>query len=165
MEKAIRGESVGDHCQECTGVWVDKYKNVYVTDSGRSHVKKWLFETNKSVVVAGQTDERGPESNRLNIPDGIYVDSRDESLYIADTMNHRIQKWTKGAQQGIRVAGAKEHTSGHDASTLSRPQAVWIDEETKVVYVVDTNNNRIQRWLPNASQGDTIVGRLGKIKA
>jgi hypothetical protein len=44
---------------------------------------------------------------------------------------------------------------------LSEPISVWVDEETHVVYVVDSANVRIQRWLHKAPMGDTIAGGSG----
>ena len=36
-----------------------------------------------------------------------------------------------------------------------------VDEETKIVYVVDLMNNGIQRWPHGETEGDTIAGGNG----
>jgi DNA-binding beta-propeller fold protein YncE len=165
VEKWVNGSSsgvqIGDQCLSCSGIWVDKAKNVYMAESKRFRVLKWSPETNNSTVVAGRTDTNGSTAEQLSWPDGISVDETNGAVYVADFYNNRIQKWMKDAEQGITVAGSSMGNNGTDAATLSRPSHVFIDEETKIVYVVDRNNKRIQRWLADASSGDTIAGGSG----
>ncbi|CAF4812359.1 unnamed protein product, partial [Rotaria sp. Silwood1] len=52
---------------------------------------------------------------------------------------------------------------GSDAESLSYPTAVWVDDEAQVVYVADSSNNRIQRWLPNALIDDTVAGGAASV--
>jgi sugar lactone lactonase YvrE len=75
--------------------------------------------------------------------------------------NNRIEKSIRGSCEGITVAGSSKGTEGHDAETLDFPNDVIIDDETNVVYVIDTSNNRVQRCKLFASKGDTIVGDMG----
>ena len=60
--------------------------------------------------------------------------------------NSSIPKWTKGFSEGITVAGSSKSTAGHDAETLNYPNDVIVDDETNVVYAIDTSNNCVQRW-------------------
>ena len=60
-------------------------------------------------------------------------------------MNNRIQKLDQNAQEGITIAGSNNGISGYDASKLSSPRFVWIEDDTETVYIVDTDNDRIQR--------------------
>ena len=46
----------------------------------------------------------GDAANQLYRPYGIALDASG-NLYIADTENHRIQKWAPGASEGETVAG------------------------------------------------------------
>ncbi len=41
---------------------------------------------------------------------------------------------------------------------LNRPDSVIVDQ-SGIVYIADTYNHRITRWLPGASVGDVMVGR------
>ncbi|CAF4674110.1 unnamed protein product, partial [Rotaria magnacalcarata] len=52
--------------------------------------------------------------------------------------------------------------SGYDNSKLASPIHVWVNEESDVIYIADSENNRIQRWLPNALIGNTIAGGAGE---
>jgi sugar lactone lactonase YvrE len=82
-------------------------------------------------------------------------------LFIADSGNNRIEQWKKDASSGIEVAGSKTATPGEDLGSLVQPNGVCVDQKTRVVYVADTLNNRITRWLPNASVGEIIAGGKG----
>ncbi|CAF0948625.1 unnamed protein product [Didymodactylos carnosus] len=155
------GVQLGVECRSCLGISVDKQKNVYMSESDRHRILKWSPETNDTIVVAGRTDERGGTGEYLSSPAGIYVDRTSGALYVADSQNNRIQKWVKNAQTGITVAGSNADSPASDAASLTDPSGVLVDEETNIVYVVDSLNNRIQRWLFNASKGDTIAGGFG----
>lgn len=156
---------IGSQCKQCAGVWVDAEQNVYMTESGTHRVLKWSPKTNRTVTVAGQPDEEGQSADLLYFPTGIYVSSTDNTLYIADTLNNRVQKWNNGVKQGITVAGCQNGTSGYNGSFLSSPLDVWVDDQSNIVFVADSDNNRIQKWLPNQSSGTTIAGSGGKISS
>lgn len=159
---ATEGVQIGDECQMCESVWVDPEKNVYMTSVMAHSVYKWSPRTNTRTVVAGREYYEGATSDLLNSPEGIYVDGTSGTVYVADYANHRVQKWLKDASNGTTVAGFSTGEEGSDAEGLSYPSAVRVDDETQVVYIADSSNNRIQRWLPNALLGDTIAGGLGK---
>lgn len=162
IKKWIKGSSegveVGGECLMCEAVWVDQEKNVYMTSVMRHSVYKWSPRTNIKTVVAGRENAQGSMNYSLNSPEGIYVDGTSGAVYVADYANNRIQKWLKNASEGTTVAGLSTGEAGSDLETLSYPTAVRVDDDTQVVYVADSDNNRIQRWLPNAIVGDTIAG-------
>jgi DNA-binding beta-propeller fold protein YncE len=140
--------------EKCDGVSVDNEKNVYMTSFLRNCVFKWSPQTNTTTIVAGQIDKAGVTGQFLYGPVGIHVDRITSSVYVADFKNHRIQKWAKNAEEGVTIAGVKSGLPGRHPAALKNPYGVLVDDETHIVYVAD------QRWLPNASEGDTIVGDL-----
>ena len=160
-KNASSSVEIGDQCKQCAGVWVDSEKNVYMAESGTQSILKGSPETNMTVTIAGRTDEEGHSADHLNFPSGIYVNHLDGSLFIADTRNNRIQKWNKNSQTGVTVSGSQNGTEGSDASKLANPLSVWVDDGSEVVYIADTDNNRIQRWLAKATNGTTIAGGKG----
>ena len=161
-KNAKEGIQLGGECRSCFGVALDKEKNVYMSESDRHRIVQWSPKTNLTTLIAGQTDERGTDDQYLSEPNGIYYDRIGEALYVSDSRNNRIVKWVKGASEGIRVAGSNTSEPSNNEDSLDDPNGVWVDERSKVVYVADTLNNRITRWLPNASHGDTIAGGQGK---
>ncbi|CAF1266207.1 unnamed protein product [Adineta ricciae] len=153
---ATVGIQVGRECRDCSGVWLDKQKNIYVAEAVRFRVVKWLSTTQAEIIVAGKTDQFGNKDELLNVLGSIYVHSTDGTVYVADRLNNRVQKWTQGASYGTTVAG--NGIANDTAQSLDNPVGIFVDERTGVVFVVDTFNERIQRWLPDALQGETIVG-------
>ena len=102
-------------------------------------------------IVAGGS---GPK--QINNPRGIYIDS-DDTLYISDSGNNRIQKWTLNATVGETVAGASNGNRGSTSTTLDGPTDITFDRQG-YMYVVDSDNHRVQRYAPNSTIGETVAG-------
>jgi len=67
------------------------------------------------------------------------------NMYICDHGNQRIQIFYAGQTNGSTIVGIT-NVSGNNATTLSAPYSVSLDNQLNL-YVADTNNNRIQKFL------------------
>ncbi|MCL9769953.1 GEVED domain-containing protein [Flavobacterium sp. HXWNR69] len=114
------------------------------------------WDTNGITVAGG--NGAGSNTNQLNFPYSVIVDANN-NLYITDTQNHRIQKWTSGETEGVTVAGG--NGAGANANQLNTPTCVWVDENQNI-YVMDSFNNRIQKWDAGATSGTTVAGGNGE---
>ncbi|CAF1469938.1 unnamed protein product [Rotaria magnacalcarata] len=56
----------------------------------------------------------------------------------------------------ITVAG--NGSSGTGANQLNQPWNIFIDQATSDIYIADSLNNRVVKWLPNATSGIVIAG-------
>lgn len=84
----------------------------------------------------------------------VAVDQSDGSVYVADPLNDRVQKFSaSGAFLG--VIGS----SGSGPGQLSRPQGVAVDPVSGDVYVADTANNRVQQFDGTG----TFLSELGTV--
>lgn len=108
------------------------------------------------ITVAGVVGSSGSTADKLNMPWGLFIDPND-TLYVADQVNHRIQKFLKGTNLGVTVAGQASGTSGNGPAHLLNPAGVLLDVNGNV-YVADSGNHRIQLWKVNATSGVTIAG-------
>jgi len=108
------------------------------------------------ITVAGGNGQ-GSAANQLNAPTDVFVDSTG-NIFVADHVNHRIQKWTPGAAAGITVAGG--NGAGSAANQLFDPNSIFVDGAGNI-YVADADNHRIQKWAPGASYGITVAGGNG----
>jgi sugar lactone lactonase YvrE len=135
--------------------YVDTYDYLYVADKFNSRVL--LFMSNSTsgspgIVVAGN-GTAGSDADQLYMPAGMYVDNA-RALYIADMLNHRIQKWAWGLSYGVTVAGSGR--AGNSLMQLNQPRAIIIDSNS-YMYILDGANNRVLRWAINATAGVCIA--------
>lgn len=121
-----------------------------------SQYSEYTWNT-QGITVAGGNGAGG-NANQLNFPYSIFVDTNN-TIYITDTQNHRIQKWIDGATEGTTVAGG--NGSGSNANQLNTPTCVWTDNQENI-YVMDSFNNRIQKWSLGATEGITVAGGNGE---
>jgi sugar lactone lactonase YvrE len=106
----------------------------------------------QGITVAGGNG-CGYELNQLNHPMGIFIDE-DRTIYIADTNNARIVKWTEGTPYGQIVAG--ELGAGSGTAQLYGPMDMVV-EKAGTIYITGTTNNRVQKWNRNAQRSETII--------
>lgn len=141
------------------GVAVDEGGNVYVADSDNSRIRK-LTPDGKVNTLAGK---------RRGFADGVGVDAlfRDPvdlaldgrgNVYVADQGNHCIRKITPDGQvttlAGSGTAGYADGTG--KSARFNAPEGVAVDKRG-MVYVSDTENNRIRRITPDGVVS-TIAG-------
>jgi len=137
------------------GVDVDSSGNIYVADRTNNRIR--MITPGGEVSTFVNSGEGGDFANvttgtavRFNLPTDVAVDSSD-TIYVADTYNHRIQKITAGGVKSI-LAGSDTGESGTangigTAARFNSPQGVAVDLSGNV-YVADYNNDRIQKITP-----------------
>lgn len=111
----------------------------------------WTWNT-AGVTVAGIVGSSGSAANQFNLPWNVYLDSNN-TMYIADTNNHRIQKWLYGATSGTTIVGTG--TSGSTSTQLNAPRSVWIQASN--MFVADSANNRVQMFVSGSTTGTTVA--------
>ncbi len=103
---------------------------VYITDDG-DRVQK--FDVDGNYIA---WDQPGIENYSFSVPLGMTADN--EHIYIADSENHRIVKFTSDGEF-VTVFGEK----GTNPGFLNTPVDLALDSDGKI-YVSDKLNNRIQ---------------------
>jgi sugar lactone lactonase YvrE len=109
------------------------------------------------LTVAGGNGQ-GSGINQLSAPWGLYVDD-DQTVYVADELNHRIVEWKWRAMSGQVVAGGNGRGSG--THQLSYPRDVIVDKERDSLIICDWDNSRVIRWpRRNGTSGETIISNI-----
>ncbi|CAM4842340.1 unnamed protein product, partial [Rotaria magnacalcarata] len=109
------------------------------------------------VTIAGG-NWRGYATNQLNEPHGLFVDD-DQTVVIADYMNHRIMQWKNGdTTNGQAVAGG--NGEGDGLSQLNWPRYLFVDQDHSV-YVSDRDNHRVMKWVEGAKESIVAAGGQG----
>ncbi|CAF4299768.1 unnamed protein product, partial [Adineta steineri] len=139
--------------------------DIYVADSGDSQIV--LYSNMQTInplpsIVAGNSDgEIGLAS--LNIPFGVVVDSN-KNVIVASIDDNRILFWPPNALNGTIIVGHISAISGNTAMDLDTPQGIALDEHNSWLYVADSNNHRIQRFILTDTwpcNGTTVAGGNG----
>lgn len=139
------------------GLFLDSNDTLYVSDSGNCRVVSYLRNASIGSIVAG-SGLNGTGLNRFAAAMRyLYVDTNG-SIYIADTNNHRVIRWTSGSSTGVIVAG--NGTNGTSLNQLDYPYGIWVDSNFNV-YAVEFNNHRVTKWAPGASAGVVVAGFSG----
>lgn len=127
------------------GIYIDvnNASILYVADSGNHRVQQWIIGASAGVTIAGG-NSNGAALNQLNSPRAVISDSNG-NIYISDTNNHRIIMWSQGATVGTVVVGITGVASS-TATTLNYPNGITFDAN-KNLYVADSNNFRIQKYI------------------
>jgi DNA-binding beta-propeller fold protein YncE len=121
---------------------------LYVADLSNNRIQ--VFHLNGTPPYNGTTvaggNGPGSGSHQLNGPAGVWASSKTGAIYIADTFNSRIQKWSKGATSGVTLAGSPYGNAGSNSTMLNSPTGLSINANETRMYVADSRNGRIQRF-------------------
>ncbi|CAF1067909.1 unnamed protein product [Rotaria sordida] len=127
------------------GIYFDSSSNsVIIANFGAHNIVRWTLGQTYWTLVAGITGSFGSSSTQLNSPVGVTLDSMG-NVYVADTVNHRIQLFLAGQSNGTTIAGITG-LSGSNATLLNTPFSVALDSQRNL-YVADMANNRIQQFM------------------
>ncbi|CAF5098933.1 unnamed protein product, partial [Rotaria sp. Silwood1] len=81
------------------------------------------------------------------------------NIYVSDSINARIQKWTNGATTGTQIAGTG--SSGPAYNQFHTPYFISQDINTNTLYIADYNNHRVMSYASGASNGTLVIGGQG----
>ena len=109
------------------------------------------------MTVAGGHGQ-GFAANQFDGPTDVKLDDAG-NLYVADSLNNRVQRWAPGATTGVTVAGG--NGKGWAANQFDQARAIAVDSVGNL-YVADEVNDRLQLWTPGATSGVTVAGGDGQ---
>ena len=133
------------------GVTVASDGSVYVADTENHRIQKFgaIEEPDISQVplaFSGQIGALGLGNGKFQFPSDVALAS-DGSVYVADTSNHLIQKFTSGGAL-LSQLGTWSWAGGTGDGEFKVPQSVAVAPDDSV-YVVDHLNSRIQYFTAN----------------
>jgi sugar lactone lactonase YvrE len=124
------------------GVFVDSSSTMYIADTMNNRIQRWISGASAATTVAGQSGVYGSGLNQLANPSRVVVDASG-SIYIADSGNARIMRWTLGATFGVLIG--PDGGQGTQSNQLWLPIALQFDPVGALV-VADYDNNRVQKY-------------------
>lgn len=131
--------------------------DIIVCDTWSHRVLCFSQGASAPVVLAGKPNSSGASPEQLSFPSGIAFDGQGR-LYVADTNNHRVQRFEAGETRGTTVAGSAKGVPGKALGELNMPTCLCIDSQDGSLLVTDRMNARVLR-LPasGGSQGEVIL--------
>jgi tripartite motif-containing protein 71 len=139
--------SEGGHFHAPSGIAVDSFGNVYVSDTLNCRIQK--FSSSGDFIT--KWGKWGYGSGDFRNPVGIAVDGSG-NVYVADADNHIIQKFSSSG--GFLAWGGYGSGNGQ----FMFPHGVAVDGSGNV-YVADTQNDRIQKF----SSTGVYLGKWGSV--
>ena len=128
------------------GIYFDLLSDsLIIANPGSNNIVRWRLGENSWEVVAGDTNGiAGSTPTLLSGAYGLTLDSLG-NLYVADSNDHRIQFFPAGQTYGRTIAGMTGIT-GYNNTLLNIPYSLTLDNQLNL-YVADTWNNRVQKFL------------------
>jgi sugar lactone lactonase YvrE len=128
------------------GLYLDELNSyLYIADACNHRIQRYYLGVTTNVTTVAGGNGQGSGNHQLNGSKGVCVSKKTGAIYIADTDNQRVQRWSPGATSGVTIAGIVG-TSGTDPTLLNTPMAVALSPNETFLYVSDINNNRVQRF-------------------
>ena len=125
--------------------------DVYVSDEAENFIKafrpdaKYPFpEYDPDGEAIDRWGETGAGDGQLDGPSGLAFDA-DDNLYVVDSRNDRVQKFTKDGRRLLSWGGP-----GVTEGQLRSPWGITIDQGGDV-YVADWGNDRVQKFSPDGT--------------
>jgi len=183
----LPSSGLGGELGAATDLATDALGNVYVVDAEQHRIEKfdssgnWLRAWGKDVVVGGgigfeictvaascRSGRTGGLGGEMDEPGGVATDTAG-NVYVADSANHRIQKfdpsgnflmaWGRDVELGgpeeadvCTVAkSCQEGLLGGRAGELDYPVGIAVEPSTGNVYVAEARNERIQKFTEDAA--------------
>ncbi len=88
----------------------------------------------------------------------MYIDDN-QTIYVADALNHRIVEWKSDAINGQIVAGGNGRGNRYDQ--LNHPTKMIVDKENDSLIICDRGNRRIVRWpRRNGRSGEILISNI-----
>lgn len=148
-----------------------KNKSLVIADSESSSIRTINLENGhvknlaggskdpRDLFVFGDKDGSGVEA-RLQHPLGVCVNDKTNSVFVADTYNHKVKEIEFDSQECISIAGFGEpgnrSNCAINSALFNEPNDVVYSERENLLYVVDTNNHQIKLLKLDKNQVNTL---------
>ncbi|CAF1403426.1 unnamed protein product [Adineta ricciae] len=128
------------------GIYFDSFTNsLLIANHGANNIVRWVLGASSWTLVAGNINgSSGNSSTTLNSPAAVILDPMG-NVYVADSLNNRIQLFMSSQSEGITILGMMS-TNSSNFTQFATPYAVRLDNQLNL-YVVDTGNNRVLKFL------------------
>jgi hypothetical protein len=141
-----KGSRLNQLNTECRGLYVTSAGDIFVLDQGNYRVVKWSANATSGVLVAGG-NSKGSGSDQLMHSSDLFVDEINNVLYVVDSSNHRVLKYTDGSPNGTIILGGGPNT------LFSKVMSEYVDAFSilvdKMGNILIGEASKITKWTPD----------------
>ena len=143
-----------DQLNQPMAVLIDRIsRSLIVSDQGNRRVMRWPLDQRRA--NGGQ----GEEILSNIVSDGLAMDD-EGSLYVSDWRRNEVRRYGRAdGREGVIVAGG--HGKGAGYKQLNGPRQIFVDTDQSL-YVSDSGNHRVMKWMKNAREGVVVAGGHGQ---
>ncbi|CAF1647787.1 unnamed protein product, partial [Didymodactylos carnosus] len=134
---------------EPVGLFLTSTSTLYIAEYANHRVQRCYQGSSSCTTVAGSSSAiSGSSQSSLYRPLNMYV-TTNETIYISDYGNNRVQKWDSAA------------SSGTTFTTASNLRFIWSDQSVTYLYVTDATNTVVRQYLINGATSQIVAGQTG----
>ena len=142
MYESTIGQPAVNFLSTTSAVTKDSYGNYYVLSYGSANSKVTKYAANKQPILEfGAAGTGDGQFNSTTYPWGIYVDP-DDNVWVADTGNHRYQKFDSNGNFILKIGGTSAGTG--DGQFNNAYGMTFTDDG--FLWIADRNNSRLQKF-------------------
>ncbi|CAF3522365.1 unnamed protein product [Adineta steineri] len=139
----------------------DSNGNLLVTDSANHRIQLWPSGGISGTTIAGVTYSPGNSSTQLNTPYGIVLNPISGTLYISDSMNHRVVSYASGANSSTLLLGG--NGAGASNIQLNNPVGLHFDSFTNSLIIANFGGNNIVQYVLGANNWTLLAGDINGV--
>ncbi|CAF1201531.1 unnamed protein product [Rotaria magnacalcarata] len=124
---------------------------IYVTDYGNNIIMSYNLDGTSIRSVVGVESADGNDSYHLSDPSDVFLDEYNNYLYVADSVNNRIQRYKIGEKRGVTVAGVEV------GCELNIPVQVIVTSNGDI-YALEAFKGRIMKVTNNYTPKCVCIG-------
>ena len=139
-------------------------KMLYVADSTNHRIRAIDLRSRAVSDIAGSTQGTNNgvgTAAQFNQPANIAVSPDGKMLYVTDKNNHRIRAVVIASKRVSTLAGSTQGTNDGVgvAAQFHTPIGIAVSPDGKMLYVADSNNDRIRTVVIASKRVNTLAGR------
>ncbi|CAF3674483.1 unnamed protein product, partial [Adineta steineri] len=129
-----------------TSIYFDEVNSyLYVSDTNNQRIQRYHVGVSLNGTTVAGGNGQGSGSNQLNTPFSLCISTINEYIYITDSGNNRVQRWSFGASYGVTMVGNGAIIRS-DSTSVQGTMDIRLSINESNLFVSEMMENRIWRF-------------------